>query len=551
VNNFTNKFHLRCKSPIELLLFYDKKFLDETCRLYPWQMEILKEFSRSKPQEDMIRMAVIAANGSGKSQFILAPCALWLAVSFEQSLAYITSSSASQLDTQTERFIDSLADKMDKVEMEICGVKVWDNIKRKKTFLPNQSYIDLFATDEPKRAEGKHPLVPNGEFGIFVDEGKSIEPDIYGAIDRCTGATRRLDISSAGGCHGHFYEVCTKPELNWWVSRITYRDCPHISQAEFDQQIKKHGIADPLVRSIFFSEFTDIEDSTVMRGETVEKCRSRSKEPTFNFIKFTERRAGLDLSGGGDEMVLSIWEGNVMLDQETARFKDVSLGVAEIISWVGKWSLKNENIWVEYDGFNRGIVAMLDDKGYSFNRILSGGRAFDSKRYANRITELWFNFKRYIEEGLVSLVPDLQLKSQLSNRYYRRHTGTDKIILERKEEARKKGHPSPDRADACVFAWAACPTIEQFQDEYLSKPLNNNTSKFGLRVPQAEVTQLIDEWTYGEKTFFNDSRMANAAALATFTKRNVNGLISAVKTKEPELGNGFGETSNESLFEIF
>lgn len=515
MNNFTKNFMV-FKDPVELLLMYDENLLNELYRLYPWQVEILKEFSKNKPLDDMIRMSVVAANGSGKSQFVLAPCAIWLAVAFGNSLSYITSSSASQLDTQTERFIDAIANKMDKISLETIGIKVWDNIKRKKVFLPNQSFIDLFATDEPKRAEGKHPLVPGAEFGIFVDEGKSIEEDIYKAIDRCTGYTRRLDISSAGGCHGHFYEINTREELGWWTRRITYKDCPHISPKEYQQHVLKYGIHDPLVRSIYFSEFTSIEDKVVMLRETVEAC---ARAVVKQFI-FTEKRAGIDLSGGGDEMVMSIWEGNIMIDQETNRFRDVSMGVREIISWIQKHKIKHENINIEFDGFNRGIVAMLDDKGYCFNKVSSGGKARDSKRYANRMTELWFNFKRYVEEGLVHILPDQQLKAQLSNRYYRRQLNTDKIILERKEEAKAKGHPSPDRADACVLAWANCPTIEQFQDEFLTIR-KISSQKYGLQVLNSEVPLVVDEWTYGEKEFF-EGRNAKS-------KKLINSSLSCVE----------------------
>lgn len=507
-------------NPVKLLLYYDENLLNQIYRLYPWQVEILKEFSKDKPIDDAIRMSVVAANGSGKSQFVLAPCAIWMAVAFGNCLSYITSSSASQLDTQTERFIDALADKMDTRSMETLGRKVWDNIKRKKRFLPNDSFIDLFATDEPKRAEGKHPLVPNGEFGIFVDEGKSIAEDIYGAIDRCTGFTRRLDISSAGGCHGHFYDINTRQELGWWTKKITYKDCPHIGVKEFEQQVKKHGIHDPLVRSIFFSEFTSVEDNVVMLRETIESCcNPKNKIPEF---LFGEKRAGIDLAGGGDETVMSIWQGNIHLDQESNRFRDVSMGVREIIHWVEKHKIKHENVFIEYDGFNRGIVAMLDDKGYAFNKVLSGGRARDDKRYANRMTELWFKVKRYVEEGLIHIMPDMQLKAQLANRYYRRQSSTDRIILERKEEAKKKGHPSPDRADAMMLAWANCPTIEQFNDEFLVVKKNTH-QKYGLQVLTSELEQKCDEWSYGDEEFFQH-RTAGVS-------RRVNNSLSCVNEK--------------------
>lgn len=495
------------ENPVELLTFYDVNFLNEVYKLYPWQVEILEHFASNTPIDDMLRMAVIAANGSGKSQFVLAPCIVWMAVAFEQSLSYVTSSSASQLDTQTERFIDYLAGKMNlRHAEESGGENVWKIIKRHKEFYPNKSFIDLFATDEPKKAEGKHPLVPNGEFAIFIDEGKSIEADIYGAIDRCTGATRRLDVSSAGACHGHFYDVCTNPELNWWLRRITYKDCPHIKEHEFLQHVRKYGLNDPLVRSIYFSEFTSIDESVVLRRDILE----RSLKIFNKTIDFTPIRAGIDLAGGGDETVMSIWRGNVMLGQEISRFKDTDQGVQEIIHWQNKWDIEDKWIWIENDGFNQGIVDNLRGRGHHYNKIQSGGTAFNQRRYANRQTELWFEFKRYIEEGLAKIVDDSTLKSQLCNRYYSRQALTDRIKLESKQEARKKGHPSPDRADACVFAWAACPTIEQFTETHL-KEIILDERKIGERFSESEMDKFIEEMAYSDnpEAVFKSKRRAS------------------------------------------
>lgn len=517
-------------------MLFDENFRNEIYRLYPWQIEILKQFSADIPAEDMIRMAIVAANGSGKSQYVLAPCAVWMAVAFHNSLSYVTSSSASQLDTQTERFIDSLADKMNKFCMRELGFKddVWKIIKRQKVFLPNTSMIDLFATDEPRKAEGKHPLYPGGEFAIFVDEGKSIEENIYGAIDRCTGATRRLDISSAGGCHGHFYDINTKPELGWWTRKIIWSDCPHVRNTEFKQAVAKHGINDPLVRSIFFSEFTSIDDSTVITRETWDKCAKYWDDQRI--VVFGEDRMGVDLSAGGDEYVCSIWRGNVQLGLETFRFYDTDQGAKEVISIQQKYGIRDENVWIEFDGFNRGVVDNISGKGHSYNTVLSGGKAKDSKRYANRATELWFLFKRYVEEGYVKFFPDQQLKDQFCGRYYKRSLQTSKIQLESKKEARAKGHCSPDRADATVFAWAACPDIDEFITNHITAEKDQEIkSKVGLVIKSEEMEQQVDKWTYGEESFFSRGPGSRAK------RRSGNSLSVIEKMIRTNKGSGYGE----------
>ena len=263
---------------------------------------------------------------------------------------------------------------------------------------------------------------------------------------------------------------------------------------------KKHGINDPLVRSILFSEFTDVGDSTVIRREALNNCEKLFDSGRVR--SFGERRAGIDVAyGGGDEMVISIWEGNVNIGQESVRFYNAEKGIETIIHWIQKYQLEHHNVWIEFDGVNKGMVYGLESVGYNFNKFLSGGKPKDSKRYANRMSEQWFKIKRYVEEGWIKVFPDLQLKGQLTNRYYRRQAGSDKIILERKEEARKKGHPSPDRADAMMIAWADCPTIEEFLGEYVDKSGIVKTTKYGKIVSETGLNAYEDALQAGADFF--------------------------------------------------
>lgn len=460
-NKFTENFH-HFDTPEDVLLTYDESIQSGSVELYPWQIKFLRDFAGPATHEDPVKLLLRANNGAGKSQFILAPCIVWLAISFDLSLSYVTSSSASQLDTQTERYIDLLCNKMNNVHRkEFNGKDIWDVIKRKKEFHPTKSYVDLFATDEAKKAEGKHPLKPFAEFGIFIDEGKSIEEAIYGAISRCHGFTRRLTSSSPGGCIGDFYETATaenskddlssKNVLGWKTLKVTSFDCPHISKNEITNLIRQKGLYDPIVRSTHFAEFTSVGEQVVIPLQVYNDC-----EKNFNReIYFGERRAGLDLAAGGDEVVMSIWDGNINIAQEVMRgtgVADTNPIVNEVISWIKKWKINPDNIDADDGGVGRGIISHIWDKGYKIRRVLNQWRAIDNTHYANRGTENWFSFKRYIEEYQVKLVKDNVLKSQLTNRYYK-NSAKLLLQLESKDQAKAHGHPSPDRADACVLAW--------------------------------------------------------------------------------------------------
>lgn len=455
---------------------YDEDVLEERVKMHAWQRQFLSYFARKVPQEESIQQALIAANASGKSKYILAPCIVWVAVSFDQSLSYITSSSAEQLDTQTERYINMLCERMNIVhKAEFKGLPVWDKIiKRHKHFAPTNSYIDLLATDEQYKAEGKHLLKFDSEFLVVSDEAKGVTEEIFGALDRCNDFTRKIYSSSPGECKGEFYKVCsarssdnkfeTRNELGWNVMRVTAFDCPHIKPYAITNLIKKHGLHDPLVRSSIFAEFCSVgEDKTCLTFDNIIKCVEAGQTNKITIVENKQEfgfHAGLDLSGGGDEQVFSAWVGNKEIGLEFARIRNFTLLKEEIKNWFHKyksqgccWEQGKANVWGDDGGLGWGVLGALEEDGYYINRVLNQHRAFDSIRYGNRGSEMWFNFKRYIEEFQIILIPDKEAEGQMSSRYYKIQPVTNKIILESKEEARRKGHPSPDRADARVLAW--------------------------------------------------------------------------------------------------
>jgi hypothetical protein len=460
-NNYTKNSFFKCETPLELLIAFDEEIREGRVKLTDWQVKKLKAFGRDRKSPDEKVLEVLrAANGSGKSALVLAPCITWIPYSFDYGLSYVTSASAYQLDTQTERYIDYLISNINKTfRGQLGGTEYFKAVKRQKTCIPTGGKIDLIATDEAGRAEGKHPLNYNSEFAIFVDEGKSIDPLIYTALDRCTGYTRRFDASSPGDQLGHFYDICTRKELGWNETHITAFDCPWISKQEIEQAILKYGLHDPFVRSAFFAEFTSVGNKTIVTIDTLNQLDQLLEEHirigTMDKLRIPiGQHDGLDLSAGGDEVVLSMWDDNFQVAQETCRFTNTLNTVKEVIHWFQKYKRNPIKCWADDGGIGRGIIDNLWDKGYKVNRVLNQHRAYDKTRYANRGIELAWNFKRFLEEGQIFPLKDPLLRSQTCNRYYKTREISNQLILESKEQAKANGHPSPDRFDAAVLAWA-------------------------------------------------------------------------------------------------
>jgi hypothetical protein len=72
---------------------------------------------------------------------------------------------------------------------------------------------------------------------------------------------------------------------------------------------------------------------------------------------------------------------------------------------------------------------------------------------ANRRSEMWGNLKKALEAGRFSLPDSDSLQADLVSVGYK-YTSDGKLLLESKQDMRKRGVPSPDEADAVALCFA-------------------------------------------------------------------------------------------------
>ena len=450
-------------------------------KLHIWQIQEMLDFAKQRQPGEIIRHAVVANNGSGKSSYLIAPCAQWLATHFTRGRSVVTSSSGPQLDRQTGASISHLAEQ---VNAFYDGEEVVKIRERFYTTVCHGGTVEMFATDEAGKAEGYHPHIGgDGEMGIFVDEGKSVGEHIYSALARCNGVTRRLDVSSPGAPQGHFFDCFTSP--TWKTRRVTYLDCPHIHASEVEEALRRYGEFSPQFRSMYLAQFTSIEEQTVLQFEFVRRCF----ENFFNVREhvFGEPFAGVDLAGGGDENVLSVWHGNKHIGLEVFRYSHTPDTARHLITLFRKYGLQATNIVLDDGGLGKVLIDFMVEAGWGgLKRIRNEGRAND-QMYGNRGAENWFNFQR-IADKLLFAIKDETLRNQLANRYYTMQQG--KAKLEDKRKARSIGHRSPDRADATILAFVGR------WDNYLYDEGDRDSMLGSKRVPerltQQELLELME-----------------------------------------------------------
>lgn len=484
--------------PVYMMSLYNERIRTGREKLHPWQVEVLMRFALPPDQFDyenqVNRLNVVAANGSGKSAKCVAPAAVWQAMAYPDSIGVITSASGGQLDRQTGAAIRHVCEQVNRLH----GREYWTLKYREYTYRPDpasehSSKIYLYATDEAGKAEGYHPLVSGGRFAYFVDEAKSVTDEIFQAVERCNGKSHWMNVSSPGTPLGFFYNAfCSS---RWWNKKVTVYDCPHIKKDEVESAIEQFGESSPLFRSAYLAEFTSVNESVVIPFERILR---QYREPA-GLINDGVRRAGVDLSAGGDEQVVLVMDGNQQIGMEVFCLSDHRVITKKLVDIFRKWNLAGENINVD-DGYTgRAVIDYLRDDGFQVVPVQFGGSAYNKVAYGNRGAEMWVNFERHLQ--YLRLFDDPVLRKQLASRYYKRSDTTGKIILESKREARANGHGSPDRADAAILAtaripigyFADAPKFEAAQpsdDEVASKLISQIASDPTIKLTEQQIIQV-------------------------------------------------------------
>jgi hypothetical protein len=393
---------------------------------YPWADNIFHDLD---PRGAAV--AVKACNGAGKTERVAAPVALWHASVFPRSLTICTAGVFRQVKEQLFPAIHSHAHKFRGWTFNDCEVVTH-----------NGSRVLGFSTDDPGKFEGWHAE----NLLIILDEAKSIPDSIYESAERCQ-PTRRLLLSSPGGCSGFFFDAFNSKRKFFRQHSVPASECPHISPAWIGEQVEKYGEQHPLVRSMIFAEFMSMgEDGAVIPLVFVERCLA--SPPKWNG-NVADVQAFCDFAAGGDENALAVRRGNKAEIVAAWREKDTMKAVGRFIQLFREQNLSPSQISADEGGLGIAVCDRLAESGWNVQRVNNGSPAGKPDAYANKGAEIWFEGRRKIERQEIILPNDRELIGQLTARLGWPDS-KGRLALEPKDKMRSRGLPSPDRADAVL-----------------------------------------------------------------------------------------------------
>lgn len=404
--------------------------------LYDWQAEACFFAVHGRR-----RVALVAANGSGKTACVNVVLLLWFLHSFPQGIAMVTSGSWNQLATQL----------WPNLEMHRAKFPSWQWGKERIS-TPHGGFIQAYSTIQPGRAEGHHQHLPERPVMLMVDEAKSVPEGIFQALSRCT-PTYYVLTSSPGGASGSFYQAFHRARALYHTVRARASDCPHISPEKIRLAQELYGPdyeQDPIYRSMILAEFSEGEESCIIPRRYVERALAY-KAAVREGVAYT----AVDWAAGGDETVLAERRGNQLRILYRDHERDTVLAAARIVRVCRERGVDPAHCFGDVCGLGIGIMQAAEAMhGWRFREFNGGAPAGDKAHFFNANIEAWHYFRKSLERGEVCFPDGLDEESvsQLCNRYLV-VTENGRLRCETKADMKGRGLHSPDRADALVMAW--------------------------------------------------------------------------------------------------
>lgn len=150
---------------------------------------------------------------------------------------------------------------------------------------------------------------------------------------------------------------------------------------------------------------------------------------------------------GDDRTVIVLRKGMKTIDYQILKKHDTVQVSEAIIEMIDD---KECRINIDDTGVGGGVSDNLMHKGYDVNMVNFGANAIDNDKYANTISEMWFEFRAIIDE--VQLPDDNTLLEELTDRYYS-FDNKERKKIESKDDYKKRNNKSPDLADAFLLAF--------------------------------------------------------------------------------------------------
>jgi hypothetical protein len=408
-----------------------------------WQRDCLKRMGEGTlTVEAALQMATTSGHGVGKSALV-AWIILWAMSTRPHLAGVVTANTKQQLETKTWRELavwHKRAINRDWFE--------WTATKFYQVDNPDTWFVAAVPWTK-ERSEAFAGLHADHVLVIF-DEASAIDDKIWEVVEGAmtTKGAMWFVFGNPTRNTGRFRECWGKFRHRWGRKQVDSRTSKIANQAKIQQWIADYGDDSDFVRVRVKGEFPRTGSNQFIDSEMVEEAQRREigLDPGAALI------LGVDPARfGDDQSVCYFRRGRDARSMLPHRFRgldlmDLSDRIAGLIE-----KFKPDAVCVDGVGIGAGVVDRLKQLGYRVHEVQAGAKASDDKEWYNKRAELWGRMREWLKTGTIPV--DGELRDDLTAPEY----GFDnrgRTQLERKEDMKDRGLPSPDTGDALAHTFA-------------------------------------------------------------------------------------------------
>ena len=425
-----------CSSPV--------RFAREVLGVDLWskQEEVLDALHQHR------RVAVKSGNGLGKG-FSAAAAILWFLSCHDPAVVLSTAPTFRQVRHVLWREVNRLYQRA----QYSLGGKLLDT----RLEVSEGRYALGLSADSDEEFQGFHS--PN--MLIVVDEAEGVEDTIYEAIEAVMTSEncKLLLIGNPTTVSGTFRRAFYEDRSLYHTITISALESPNVKEGRIikrgltsrrwvEERKKVWGEENPIYRARVLGEFPDQGDDTLIALSWIEAAVGRevgSPSDTDPVV------IAVDVARfGSDKSVILKRRGVVVEEIRTYRGLDTMKLTGHVVEAIEAWC--PEEIVVDEVGIGAGVVDRLRELGHRVHGINVGRPATDPGHYANLRAEGCWNLKQLFLDESVIIPADNDLVGQLAALRYT-FNSQGQVVIESKEEMRRRGVPSPDKADAMMLAF--------------------------------------------------------------------------------------------------
>lgn len=400
------------------------------------------------------RVSIRSGHGTGKSTF-MAWCVIWFLACHFPARVPCTAPTAHQLEdvlwSEIAKWHRALAARIPALSVQF----IWSAGAYRMAAAPNESFAVARTSrkENPEALQGFHC-----EHILFlVDEASGVPDNIFEVAEGALSTAGAYVVMAANPTRqsGYFFDSHHKMRGTWAALHWSGEDSPMVSRDYVQAMETKYGRQSPVFKVRVLGEFVTAADGVI----PLELCEAaKAREVACNTSAPVVW--GLDVARFGDDSTaLAKRQGNWQLEPIREWWGKDTMQTTGLIK--AEWDATPQGqrpaaINVDVIGIGAGVVDRMKELGLpvvGVNVAESESIRAGADLAFNRLRdELWWRGREWLEARDCRLADDDETIGELTTPTYS-ILSTGRIQVERKDDLKKRGVKSPNRADAWLLTF--------------------------------------------------------------------------------------------------